>query len=151
MANETEPEIERVHSGGKPPIEISADELSKLARLHCTVSEAASFFKCSKRTLQRRLLEPDLKAAWQEGRKFGMLSLRRLQWRHASGTGNGAVQMTIHLSKHWLGETEKVLSEITGKDGGPVEISNVRDRLREKLRRTQSSETGSDDSEPERP
>jgi hypothetical protein len=139
MANETEPEIERVHSGGKPEIEITADELSKLARLHCTVSEAASFFKCSKRTLQRRLAEPELKAAWQEGRKFALLSLRRLQWRHASGTGNGAVQMTIHLSKHWLGETEKVLNEVTGKDGGPLEISNVRDRLREKLRRPQSS------------
>jgi len=33
--------------------------------------------------------------------------------------------MTIHLSKHWLGETEKVLNEITGKDGAPLAVPYV--------------------------
>ena len=38
-----EPDTERVHRGGKAPAAISLAEVEKLARLHCTVAEAASF------------------------------------------------------------------------------------------------------------
>jgi hypothetical protein len=35
---------------------------------------------------------------WEAGRQKGKLSLRRLQWLHANGTGSSAVHMAIHLS-----------------------------------------------------
>jgi hypothetical protein len=149
MTDQTE-EPQPRHTGGKPEVEIDPAELEKIARLNCTVAEAASFFGCHKRTLQRYLAEqPKFKEAWDRGRRAGRLSLRRLQWRHASGTGASAVQMAIHLSKHWLGESERVLNEISGKDGGPIEIMNVRARVREKLKLAKSAGTGTDSREPE--
>ena len=94
--------------GGRPPSEIPRDQLEQLARLNCTMEEAAAFFKVSKRTMTRHMKKKDVAEAWERGRQTGKLSLRRLQWQHANGTGSSAVQMTIHLSKHWLGETDRV-------------------------------------------
>ena len=79
--------------------------------------------------------------AWQRGRAGGKLSLRRLQWQHAQGEGSSAVQMTIHLSKHWLGESEKALSERGGgMDAeviqGDVPVVRLDDRSPEQLRTT---------------
>lgn len=108
---------------GKPKSEIDIAQLEKLAALHCTIEEAAAFFKCAKRTLLRYLEKEDYRAAWERGQATGKLSLRRLQWRHANGAGAPAVSMTIHLSKHWLGETEKSLLELSGKDGKPIDVT----------------------------
>lgn len=100
---------------GKPAKQIDIEQLETLARLHCTVDEAAAVLKCCKRTLLRYLdpkaRDPKYREAWERGRASGKASLRRLQWQHANGSGSSAVQMTIHLSKHWLGETEKALGE----------------------------------------
>lgn len=114
---------------GKPKSKIDVEHLERLARLNCTIDEAAAFFKCTKRTLLRYLDDkkrgPAFREAWERGKQEGRLSLRRLQWRHANGSGSSSVQMTIHLSKHWLGETEKAALELTGKNGGPIETANV--------------------------
>ncbi len=107
---------------GKLPANIDLMQLRKLAQLHCTIDEAASYFNCCKRTLLRWLEKPAYASAWEDGKAAGRLSLRRLQWQHANGAGSAAVQMTIHLSKHWLGETEKVLNEHSGPDGSPLQI-----------------------------
>ena len=113
---------------GKPACAIDVNQLEKLAALHCTIDEAAAFFGCSKRTMLRYLDEtsrdPMYREAWERGRQNGKSSLRRLQWKHANGTGSSAVTMTIHLSKHWLGETEKSLVEMTGREGGPVAVQH---------------------------
>ena len=113
---------------GKPACAIDVTQLEKLAALHCTIDEAAAFFGCSKRTMLRYLDEtsrdPMYRQAWERGRQNGKSSLRRLQWKHANGTGSSAVTMTIHLSKHWLGETERSLVEMTGRDGGPVAVQH---------------------------
>ena len=110
---------------GKPPAEIHIEQLIKLAALNVTVEEAASYFKCCKRTMLRYLEKPDFAAAWESGKASGRMSLRRLQWQHANGKGSSAVQMTIHLSKHWLGETDKFLNEHSGPGGGPIETKDV--------------------------
>jgi hypothetical protein len=111
---------------GKPACAIDVAQLEKLAALHCTIDEAAAFFGCCKRTMLRYLDEtsrdPIYREAWERGRQNGKSSLRRLQRKHANGSGSSAVTMTIHLSKHWLGETEKSLVEMTGRDGGPVAV-----------------------------
>jgi hypothetical protein len=110
---------------GRPPVKIDADNLRKLSALRCSVEEAATFFRTVKRTLLRRLKEdPELKEAWENGKNEGRIALRRLQWRHAQTPGSAGVQMTIHLSKHELGETEKSLVEMTGKDGSDLTVTH---------------------------
>jgi hypothetical protein len=96
---------------GRPPVTIDADNLRKLSALRCTVEEAATFFKTVKRTLLRRLKDdPELKAAWENGKNEGRIALKRLQWRHAQLPNSAGVQMTIHLSKHELGEHDRQLN-----------------------------------------
>lgn len=120
---------------GKPKAKINIDELERLARLHCTIEEAAAFFKCAKRTLLRYLdpknKDASYREAWERGQHAGKLSLRRLQWRHASGNGSSAVQMTIHLSKHLLGQTEKSLVQVEGTEGLPVKTATAKRDLAE--------------------
>ena len=106
---------------GRPKVEIDVLQLEKLGALHATTEEVAAFFGCEKRTIISRLKEPALKLAFENGKQNGKLNLRRLQLRLAQGTGSGAVNMTIHLSKHLLGQTDKSLLELTGKDGKPIE------------------------------
>lgn len=92
---------------GRPEVEISIDQLQALAQINCTIEEAAAVLKCGVRTLKGRLKRPEYAEAWERGALLGKVSLRRLQWRHASGTGSSAVNMTIHLSRHRLGEIER--------------------------------------------
>lgn len=115
---------------GQPKKEIDPVQLQKLAALQCTTEELAAFFDCEKRTIINRLKEPELQLAYQNGKAMGRLSLRRLQWRHANGTGSSAVNMTIHMSKqkYWLNETDKVSAEVSGPRGGPIETKDVSPR-----------------------
>jgi hypothetical protein len=92
---------------GRPPVEIDIEQLKRLAQIGCTIEEAAVVLGCGRRTLFDRMkAEPELKEVWDDGQLLGKVSLRRLQWRHANGSGSSAVNMTIHLSKHRLGEVE---------------------------------------------
>jgi hypothetical protein len=110
---------------GRPKVVIDAETLEKLGALHATIEEVGGFYGCTKRTIINRLKEPDLLLAFENGKQKGKLNLRRLQMRHANGTGSGAVNMTIHLSKHLLGQTDKSLLELTGRDGGAIETRDV--------------------------
>jgi hypothetical protein len=96
-------------------IEIDAGQLHKLAAMHCTIEEVASFFRCSVATIKRTITKPVYREAWDWGRQQGKMSLRRLQWQHANRPDNSGVHMAIHLSKHWLGQAEK--SRGAGCDG----------------------------------
>jgi hypothetical protein len=124
---------------GRPPVVIDADNLRKLSALRCTVEEAATFFKTVKRTLLRRLKEdPALAEAWEHGKNEGRIALRRLQWRHAQMPNSGGVQMTIHLSKHELGEHDRQLNL-------NMTVEDIDDAIRELEQRAGSSEEPSSD------
>jgi len=103
--------------------ELTPHNLGAIAALQCTQEEAASFFKVSKRTIIRKLKQPKFLRAWEEGKARGRMSLRRLQWRHASGNGSSAVAMTKHLSAQWLNERDRV--ELAGSNGGPIPFFDV--------------------------
>ena len=109
---------------GRREAAIDLAQLEKLAALACTVEEAATVLDVSKRTLLRRLREPKYKRVWEGGRNKGNISLRRLQWTKAQSNAPSSVAMVIHLSKHRLGETDKSLVEMTGKDGGPIQTAD---------------------------
>lgn len=125
MPRKKKPEPKRPR--GRPPVEIDMMQLVALARIGCTIEEAASVLGCGKRTLIDRLKLEDFKQAWEDGQMQGKVSLRRLQWRHANGTGSSAVNMTIHLSKHRLGETDKAAFELSGPGGAPIQVTLSKD------------------------
>jgi len=121
------------HRGpGRPPVVIDEHLLLQMAQAHFTLEEVAAVMKISERTVIRKLKESPLKEIWEQGKAMGRASLRRLQWKHAQMTNSAGVTMSIHLSKHWLGETEKAALEVTGRIDSAIEVS-VRDRLSSKL------------------
>jgi hypothetical protein len=119
--------------GGRPRVKIDDEDLLKLAKMQCTYEEAAAFFGCDERTIKRRLQEPKYRSIWDRGLATGKTSIRRLQWRHAAGTGSSAVQMTIHLSKHHLGQTDKAAIEHSGRIDSTVDMASAKERVSRKL------------------
>jgi hypothetical protein len=109
---------------GRPPVVLDPHELEKLGALHATLEEVAGFYGCTKRTIINRLKDRELLLTFENGKQKGKLNLRRLQMRHAQGTGSGAVNMTIHLSKHLLGQTDRSLVEMSGPGGAPIQTIN---------------------------
>ena len=61
------------------------------------------------RTFKRRLQEPVFYQAWEKGQAVGAVGLRQLQWKHAKRSDSSGVAMTIHMSKHVLGQNDKAL------------------------------------------
>jgi hypothetical protein len=102
---------------GRPKIVIDLRQLEALAAIHCNFDEMAAVIGCSRRLLLTRMKEEGFQLAVDNAKLKGKVSLRRLQWRHANGVGSAAVNMTVHLSKHWLGETDKAAIELSGPGG----------------------------------
>lgn len=126
-------DAEPEHRGpGRPPADIDPARLEALAKLHLTYDDIAPALGISKRTLVNKLKEPQYAEAYERGKAAGRQLLKRLQWKHAQMPSSAGVAMTIHMSKHHLGETEKAALEITGRIDSAIEVS-VRDRLSSKL------------------
>ena len=118
---------------GRPASAIDLDQLEKLAGLGCTIEEAAAFLGVSKRTLLRRLEDPKCRKVWDEGLLKGNVSLRRKQWAVAQSDSPSAITMLLHLSKHRLNQNDKTLVEMTGKNGGPLQIFDLTSASHEEL------------------
>ena len=120
-------QVRSTKPGNAKALDLDVDQLERIAQLHCTIAEAATMLGCSERSLKHLLspsknTKPQYREAWERGKQSGKMSLRRLQWAHANGKGSSAVTMTIHLSKHWLGETDKSLVEHAGDIGISVSV-----------------------------
>jgi hypothetical protein len=109
---------------GKKPIAITVEQFERLCELHITRDEAAAFFRCDVRTIDRYLQMPEYREAWERGQANGKLSLRRQQWETAQLPNGRGVQMLLHLSKHILGETDR--THITGLPTFPRQVIAVR-------------------------
>jgi hypothetical protein len=94
---------------GRPRKKTDERQVYELAKLGCTQYEAATVLGMDHRTFKRRLLEPVFYQAWEEGQVAGAIALRQLQWKHARRPDASGVAMTIHMSKHRLGEHDKFL------------------------------------------
>ena len=70
-------------------------------------NEAVSVLGIDHRTFKRRLQEPVFYQAWEEGQAPGAVALRQLQWKHARRPDASGAAMTIHMSKHLLGQHDK--------------------------------------------
>jgi hypothetical protein len=110
---------------GRPRLSINIANLLRLSKLMCTETELAAFFDVSLKTMKRRLQEPELRDLWERGKALGLYSIRRQQFEHMKLPNSAGVQMTIHLSKFHLGQTEKSLIELTGRGGGPIQTVDL--------------------------
>lgn len=83
----------------RPPKQVDAEVVRKLAQIHCTTEEIASVCGVSKDTIERRFMD-----ILQDGRAKGRASLRRLQWDAAQ---KGNITMMIWLGKQLLDQRDK--------------------------------------------
>ena len=94
---------------GRPRKKTDERQVYELAKLGCTQYEAAAVLGIDHRTFKRRLQEPVFYQAWEKGQAVGAVALRQLQWKHAKRQDSSGVAMTIHMSKHLLGQNDKAL------------------------------------------
>ena len=93
-------------------IAINWEEFDKLCALQCTRLEIASWFNCSVDTIERACKRDQKKpfaAYYEEKAGKGKIALRRLQFQSASA---GTVTMQIWLGKQWLGQSDKMDSNV---------------------------------------
>lgn len=101
---------------------VKLSDIEKISAMQATKAEAASFFRISVSTFNKLLdKDPRAREAWERGKDNGKLTLRRKQMRLASTNA----QMAIFLGKQYLDQDDKTVSEITGKDGGPLEVADL--------------------------
>ncbi len=116
----TKPKLpEDLQKRGRKPIDIDYDMAEKYSSIMCTQSEIASLLGVSLSTLEH---DPEFLRIHKKGMDKGKSSLRRMQYRAASG-GNATMQ--IWLGKQYLGQKDK--QEITGKDGEPLNPKQMTD------------------------
>src|SRR5689334_19037320 len=90
------------HPGGRPRKQIDMNLVETLAAMQCTDEEIAATLRVSINTITRRKADdPEFAAALEAGKARGRASLRRIQWKLATG-GNAA--MAIFLGKNLLGQ-----------------------------------------------
>lgn len=90
--------------------DVTPHSLKYLASKGFSKKGAAAFLGIAAETLSRKFAEyPDLLAAWDAGVAEKELTLRELQFRHAKRRDGSGVTMTIHMSKHQLGEHDRAL------------------------------------------
>lgn len=107
-------------SGGRPRKHIDLELAADLAGIFCTQEEIAGIMKVSVDTLQRN---KEFCGVYKKAQENAKQSIRRAQYRKAI---EGNVVMQIWLGKQYLGQSDKQQTELTGKDGTPIQIKVVR-------------------------
>lgn len=119
-----------------PKVQVTADELYRLAQLQVTVEEAASYFLTTPSRMERMLVQqPALRDAWAAGLGLGKISFRRLGLHHAAGDGTAAVAAWIHLSKFILGYSERTIDPKGSDPEDQGEFSGAVERLAGRIAR----------------
>lgn len=120
------------NKGGRPP-KLTPDEatlkiIKGLGNIQATSKECAAVLGVTEPTwIKFKQDNPEIAETLAEGQGEGLASLRRRQFKAAN---DGNATMLVWLGKQYLGQADK--SELTGKDGGPIQTEDIswRDRLR---------------------
>lgn len=119
---------------GRPKIEWNESDWKRfegLCAIHCTAVEVRQVMGCSEETINR-LCKEKFGQTFEEYVKNnsvpGKISLRRKQWESAMA-GNTAMQ--IWLGKQWLGQRDKVESEVKVSNIDDESVMNGLKELRE--------------------
>ena len=102
---------------GRPQAEIDLAELKRLCKLQCTLEEIAAFFEVTKQTIINYRKRPEFREVMENGRLQGLVSLRRAQFTNAL---KGNATMQVWLGKQWLGQKDRIASELSGPDGASL-------------------------------
>ncbi len=124
----------RGSKGGKPKIVFNLRQLTRMAREGCSHDTMAAIMDVSRSVLQVAIAEDSKVArALEVGRARMCRSLHQAQFRSATG---GNVTMQIWLGKNDLGQRDVKAIEVSGADGGPIDLTaDLRPILEEKLAR----------------
>ena len=109
---------------GRKAVKIDLEQVEKLGGLQCTDEELAAFVGVSARTVERRKKQPAFAEALTRGKAKGLVSLRRNLWALAA-RGNPAAN--IFLAKNLLGYKDYFSNELSGPNGGPIQIDRKTD------------------------
>jgi len=112
---------------GRPPLPIDWKVVFKLAMIHCTPAEIAAVMNVNEMTLVQR---KEFLGTYRTGWEHGKMSLRRMQWLKVK---EGNTQMLVFLGKNILHQRDYWTGELTGKDGGAIEIADATRPKLEKL------------------
>lgn len=126
--------------GGRPLKEVDYDTIDKLCAINCNTVEILDFLNCRDRTaisedtISRRIKQDHgigfAEYVKQKANSTCKVGLRRAQMRLVQ---EGNPTMIIFLSKNMLGMADKTQTEITGKDGGAIEIDSPRERIERRI------------------
>lgn len=117
---------------GQQKTQINMEKLATLCQIQCTDSEIAAFFNVDRKTITRHKQDPKFREVMENNRQIGKISLRRaLHMRGIDKTQSPA--LLIFACKNILDMSDKISSEITGRDGGPIEVTSVRETLDKRL------------------
>jgi len=117
--------------GTTPRFDLDPIEIERLAQCHVTIAEAAGILGVGKRTLERKLSDPEYREAWDRGRSDTALALRRKQMDLAM---RGNTRMLIHLGEHLLGQKRDASLQVQVGDSASARITFSRDELENELR-----------------
>jgi hypothetical protein len=124
--------------GGAPRVEFDLEDLEELASKGNSNETIARLLKVDKATLQRRIADtPEVADAIANGRAQVENKLRTVQLETAYAVGlPGSATLQIWLGKQLLGQRDIRAVEVSGRDGGPLELqADLRPVLEEKLAR----------------
>lgn len=110
--------------GGRPQAEIDKKEFEKLCALQCTQEEICYFFDVSDKTLQswcKRTYNKGFSEVFSAKRTVGKISLRRAQFQMAKKNPT----MAIWMGKQYLGQQDIQTTQLTGRDGAPIETKTA--------------------------
>lgn len=106
---------------------ISPRNLKVMGTFLATYDECAAFFGIAPLRLVDLMRScPELRAAWDQGRHLGRMSLRRRQLEIAYSNTPQAATMLIHLGKTILRQSEKRFHEHSGAGSGPARYTEIR-------------------------
>jgi hypothetical protein len=109
---------------GRPPVELTPEQVRNAARCALTMTEMAAVLGCSSRTLERRLHQRAYSEAFEQGQELAKADIKRLLFRAGH---QGSVKALQFLANNLLGWSDKVTSTVDQNVNYVVEIPSAMD------------------------
>ena len=103
------------------PDDATLKQVRALGKLHSTVRDCAAHFEVALSTFQAFFAMDSVQAEFEIGMGQGKVGLRRKQFEMAM---KGNTTMLVWTGKNILGQTDRMATELTGKDGSAVKLEH---------------------------
>lgn len=113
---------------GRPKMEIDYKLVEDLGSIMCTMNEIASILGCSTSKLEK---DEEFMRVYKKALDNGKMSLRRQQYQLAM---KGNCTMLIWLGRQYLGQTDKVESEVDEDTNKTIEVKIIKPSEEDKER-----------------